>query len=44
VLIRSSFDFSGFGDLVQKVVADSNDFADEGLVSLDWSLGEDLGQ
>jgi hypothetical protein len=44
VLVRSSFDFSGFGDLVQKVVADRNDFADEGLVGLDWSLGEDLGE
>jgi len=44
VLVGSSLDFSGFGDLVQELLADGDDLLNSGGVSLDGGGGGDLGQ
>jgi len=43
VVVILSFDFSGFGNLVQKLVTKGDDLFDGGLVGLDGGGGGDLG-
>jgi hypothetical protein len=44
MFVGSSFDFSGFGDLVQELFTDLDDLFDSLLVGLDWGGGGDLGE
>jgi hypothetical protein len=44
MLIVSSFDFSGLGNLFEELVAKGDDVLDGGLVSLDWGGGGDTGE
>jgi hypothetical protein len=44
VLVVSSFDFSGLGDLVQELLAEVNNLLDGVRVGLDWCGGGDGGE
>jgi len=44
MLVGASLDFSGFGDLVQEVVAEGEDLLNSLSVSLDGGRGGDLGE
>lgn len=44
VVVVSSLDLSGFGNLSNELVAKINNSLDEGLVSLNWGSSSDLGE
>lgn len=44
MLVSSSLDFSGFGDLVEEFITDGDDLLDTGAGGLDGGSGGDLGK